>query len=255
MHASTRKRLIGGKVAATSYLTTYVDETGVIAPNKATILIVALWIGISLGRLVGIFDQIRLSTERLYLHVYIQLWLGAIGMALVVAFPMSGPSLWTGVIVYGFFNGPTIGYIYDLCNRTTKASEKGMSIIMFGLNIGASLVPFLVSFTWENGAGPMTLPTTIMLSHLFPIPSQWFIRLCTAVPGTVVTARVAKDILISMCSFQSVFRGGSDAAVRSSYHLDSGIDTPDLEETQSLIAASSPSSSSSSSSSSSVTSI
>jgi hypothetical protein len=29
--------------------------------------------------------------------------------------------------VYGFFNGPTIGYVYDLCNRTTAATEKGMS--------------------------------------------------------------------------------------------------------------------------------
>jgi hypothetical protein len=51
--------LIGGKVAATSYLTTYVDDTDVISPHKASLLIVVLWIGISLGRLVGIFDQVN----------------------------------------------------------------------------------------------------------------------------------------------------------------------------------------------------
>ena len=54
-----------------------------------------------------------------------------------------------------------------------------MSIVMFGLNIGASLIPYLVSFSWDNGAGAITLPVTIMISHLAPIPCQWFIRRCT----------------------------------------------------------------------------
>lgn len=228
--------LIGGKVAATSYLTTYVDDTEVIATSGANLLIVVLWIGISLGRLVGIFDQINLSTARLYLHVYVQLWLGALGMALVISFPDSGPCLWTGVCVYGFFNGPTIGYIYDLCNRTTAASEKGMSIVMFGLNIGASFIPYLVSFTWDSGAGPITLPIVIMLSHLLPIPCQWLIRRFTAVPGTVVTCRVAKDTIYSMCSLKSFLCFGSSTAARSSYHLESGsTEIETAEETQSLI--------------------
>ena len=47
-------------------------------------------------------------------------------MAAVLVWPSSGPALWFGVVAYGFFNGPTIGYVYDLCNRTTAASEKGM---------------------------------------------------------------------------------------------------------------------------------
>jgi len=119
--------LIGGKVAATSYFTTYVDYTGVIPSKQSGLLIVLLWVGISLGRVVGIFDQLGLPTERLYRHVYLQLWLGAGGMLAVLVWPSSGVALWTGVLVYGFFNGPTIGYVYDLCNRTTAASEKGMS--------------------------------------------------------------------------------------------------------------------------------
>ena len=56
-----------------------------------------------------------------------QLWFGAVGMAGILAFPSSAVALWAGVVIYGFFNGPTIGYVYDLCNRTTAASEKGMS--------------------------------------------------------------------------------------------------------------------------------
>lgn len=221
--------LIGGKVAATSYLTSYVDSMEVISASGANLLLVVLWIGISLGRLVGVFEQINLSTARLYLHIRIQLWLGASGMALVLSFPGSGPCLWIGVCVYGVSNGPTIGYIYDLCNRTTAASEKGMSIVMFGLNIGASFIPYLVSFTWDSGAGPITLPVVIMISHLLPIPCQWLIRRCTAVPGTIVTCRVAKDTAYSMCSNKSLLCFGSTTAARWNY----GIGT--AEEAQSLI--------------------
>jgi hypothetical protein len=186
--------LIGGKVSATSYFTTYVDETGVIPAHLAGLLIVMLWVGVSLGRLVGIFDQIGLSTERLMRNVYIQLLMGALGMGLIVAFPKSGPVLWTGVLVYGFFNGPTIGYVYDLCNRTTAASEKGMSIVMFGLNLGASLIPFLTSYMWENGRGPVVLPVVVMASHIFPIPCQYLIGKFTATPA-IVTWAVAFRIL------------------------------------------------------------
>jgi len=50
--------LIGGKVAATSYFTTYVDDTGVIPASRSGLLIVVLWVGITLGRVVGIFDQV-----------------------------------------------------------------------------------------------------------------------------------------------------------------------------------------------------
>lgn len=186
--------LIGGKVAATSYFTTYVDETGVISEHYAGLLIVMLWVGISVGRVIGIFDQIGINVEKLYLHLYLQLWGGAIAMAAVLMFPTSGVVLWVGVIAYGAFNGPAIGYVYDLCNRTTAASEKGMSIVMFGLNVGASVVPYLVSGVWDAGGGPVTLPAVILASHLLPIPCQYAIRRLTKVPA-VVTWSLAREVL------------------------------------------------------------
>lgn len=82
----------------------------------------------SAGRLIGIHDQLDLSTARLYRHVYIQLWLGGAGMLLVVVWHEAAWALWTGVCVYGLFNGPTIGYVYDLCNRTTAATAKGFNL-------------------------------------------------------------------------------------------------------------------------------
>ena len=116
-------------------------------------------------------------------------------MLAIIMFDHAGWVLWCGVVAYGFFNGPTIGYIYDLCNRTTVASEKGMSIVMFGLNSGASLVPYFVSFMWLRGVGPMSLPFIVMVSHVAPVPCQWLIRRLTVYKGARVTLRHSWRVL------------------------------------------------------------
>ena len=79
--------------------------------------------------------------------------------------------------------------------NATPPVDCGGSIIMFGLNAGASVVPFAVSFAWERGAGPLVLPATIMASHLLPIPCQYLIRRFTVVPVTV-TWKLAVDSLL-----------------------------------------------------------
>jgi len=65
---------------------------------------------------------------------------------------------------------------------------------MFGLNVGASVVPYLVSGVWERGGGPVTLPAVILASHLLPIPCQYTIRRLTKVPA-VVTWSLAREVL------------------------------------------------------------
>ena len=60
------------QVAATSYFSTYVDDTDAIPDHKAGLLIVFLWIGITLGRIAGIQDQMNLDLDRLYRHVQTQ---------------------------------------------------------------------------------------------------------------------------------------------------------------------------------------
>jgi MFS-type transporter involved in bile tolerance (Atg22 family) len=91
-------------------------------------------------------------------------------MLLVLWFPNSGPVLWIGVAFYGLFNGPCVGYCYDLNNRITLPSEKSMAIVMFGLNFGASLVPYLNSVIWTATGSPKTLIVTIFLSMFIPLP-------------------------------------------------------------------------------------
>ena len=73
--------------------------------------------------------------------------------------------------VYAISYGPTVSYCYDLNNRLTLPTEQSSSIYMFGLNCGASFVPFLTSRAWQYfGDNPVTLTVAILLSMLLPIP-------------------------------------------------------------------------------------
>ena len=91
-------------------------------------------------------------------------------MLLIIWFPKNPESLWIGVAFYGLFNGPCVGYCYDLNNRITYPSEASMAIVMFGLNFGASLVPYATSIIWNAGGGPRTLILVVFMTMIMPLP-------------------------------------------------------------------------------------
>lgn len=157
-------------MGATAYLESYVDDTSVISSSHAELLIVVLWTAITVGRLAGLQDQRHLTLPRLYRHSTILFLCGALASASILVFETSAFVLWVGVGAYGLFNGPTVGYCYDLNNRVTMPSEMGMSVVMFGLNFGASIVPYMISWIWEYTNWPQSLIVIILLSHLFPYP-------------------------------------------------------------------------------------
>jgi hypothetical protein len=92
------------------------------------------------------------------------------GAVVCVALPRSATAFWVGCALYSFGNGPTVGYLYDYLNRTTDATEEGMCVVMFGLNAGASVVPYLTTIVWDRTAsGPITLLWVTLLSASAPI--------------------------------------------------------------------------------------
>jgi len=167
--------LVGGKVTSTAYFGQFVADTGLIPYYDASLLIVVLWVAITLGRVAGIQDMRFLNLPRLYNHLLFFLVGGVCAMLLITSFPSQPLALWIGVGLYGFFNGPTVGYIYDLNNRLTVPSEVGMSIVMLGLNAGASLVPYGTSLLWFY-FGPYALTGIICASHVFPIPLMYICK-------------------------------------------------------------------------------
>ena len=72
-------------------------------------------------------------------------------------------------------NGPTIGYTYDLANRITVTTELGMSIIMLGLNAGASLVPYLTAWAMTY-VGNYAFLIILFVSFVLPIPKIYLTK-------------------------------------------------------------------------------
>lgn len=161
---------IGGKVAITAYLGTYVHETNIMTDMQGTYLVLILWIAIAVGRLAGVFDQRFLTNTSLPSHLSVFCVGGFLSMILVLLFPSNSEALWIGVAFYGLFNGPCVGYCYDLNNRLTHPSEASMAIVMFGLNFGASFLPYVTSMFWNWGGGPQVLIVVTFMSMFVPLP-------------------------------------------------------------------------------------
>jgi predicted MFS family arabinose efflux permease len=142
---------IGGKVTSTAYLVTYISETTIVPTTDESSVVLVLWIAITIGRLAGVWDQRFLTNKTLPIHLSLFCIGGTISMLLVLLFSDNADCFWVGVAFYGLFNGPCVGYCYDLNNRITYPTEKSMSIVMFGLNFGASLVPYATTEIWTHG--------------------------------------------------------------------------------------------------------
>jgi predicted MFS family arabinose efflux permease len=161
---------VGGGVSCTAYLETYVEVTSAIERSNKDKLFLALWLSITVGRFVGVYLQSFLGDSGVILSISIFSLGGFLGMLLIYLFPFSPTALWIGVIVYGFLHGPTVGFCQDLNNRLTVLNESSMSIVMFGLVCGASLVPFLTGFVWKHTGSPMSFTAIVGLSMLIPFP-------------------------------------------------------------------------------------
>jgi predicted MFS family arabinose efflux permease len=167
--------LIGGKVTFSSYIKDYIAQTHCMDTDLKSLALAMLWFAITVGRLVGLLDQIHIANKgQLYNHLYLWLVLGALGMGLLLSFPSNAVAAWFGIILYGIGNGPCVGYCYDVNNRITVPSEIGMAIVMFGLNLGASLVPYLTALAWDDTGKAYWLTIITFLTMVLPIG---FVRL------------------------------------------------------------------------------
>mmetsp|Transcript_24792 Transcript_24792/g.50931 ORF Transcript_24792/g.50931 Transcript_24792/m.50931 type:complete len:379 (-) Transcript_24792:159-1295(-) len=167
--------LIGGKVTFSSYLKDYIAATFDIAENHKSLALAMLWAAITVGRLFGLHDQINVESKgQLYNHLYLWLVVGALGSLILMFCLRSNVAAWFGIIMYGFGNGPCVGYCYDINNRITVPSEFGMAVVMFGLNFGASIVPYVTAVLWEYTGHAFYLPLITFLTMVLPV---LFVRL------------------------------------------------------------------------------
>ncbi|KAH8095037.1 hypothetical protein JL720_2307 [Aureococcus anophagefferens] len=112
--------LLGGKVDATSYVTAYIQDSGIVADVLAPYAVLTLWLSLIAGRLIGLKGQMTLidmrsatGAKRVARHLALWLCMGTLGVLFVAAAHTSKVNFWIGLAVYGFGNGPSIGYCYD----------------------------------------------------------------------------------------------------------------------------------------------
>ena len=132
-----------------------------------------IWVMTTVGRLFGLYDMMRLkhkSIQTVYLHLTIWQFVALVGMTVALVRLKSNSCFWVALCLYGFGNGPTIGHSYDLINRLTRNTEEGMSLVMFGLNFGASLVPYTTTILWEDtDLNQTALLVVVFVSCVLPI--------------------------------------------------------------------------------------
>lgn len=167
---------IGGKVTLTGYLYTYIEDTGVIDSNYETTALLVLWISITIGRLSGVYDQAYVNNTTLPWHLFVLSVGASLSMLTILVFPHRGIALWVCLGFFGIFNGPCVGYCYDMNNRLTAPSEESMAIVMLGLNMGASLVPWITASVWTITGNPYTLIWAGFLSNAVPILPIFFLK-------------------------------------------------------------------------------
>eukprot|EP00622_Pseudochattonella_farcimen_P001492 FR736201.1.p1 GENE.FR736201.1~~FR736201.1.p1 ORF type:complete len:159 (+),score=11.50 FR736201.1:61-477(+) len=113
----------------------------------------------------------------LYRHLTVWVLCGFLGSAVMWTWQDSATAFWVAIVMYGFGNGPCVGYCYDLNNRLTIASEKGMSIVMFGLNFGASLVPYGATLLWDDTpVSYHVIPILLTISMIMVMPFLYLTR-------------------------------------------------------------------------------
>lgn len=99
-----------------------------------------------------------------------------------------------GYLVYGLFVGPILGYIFDFHNRVTISKERGSAILILGLNLGSSLVPFLFTSCLKLGLKGASMPVVQMLSIITP----WLLMCYMSKVNSAVIHGTADSLQIEM---------------------------------------------------------
>ena len=162
--------LVGGQVDTVAYMASYLEQTNVIAFPERSKVILVFWAFVSVGRLIGVVDQRFLTDESLVHHLSLCCGLGAFVLLPLICLSSSATALWLSVALYALLYGPTVAYCHDLNNRLTLPTEQSTAIVMFGINCGASFVPFITSHVWESCRSPSVLMIFLFLSMLLPLP-------------------------------------------------------------------------------------
>ena len=161
---------VGGQVDLVAYINPYLDQTDPVNGSSHQHLLGVFWAFVSVGRFLGVLDQRTIvSDESLIRHICYCSVIASIALLLTLTFPSHKILLYCSVSVYALLYGPVVGYCHDLNNRLTLPTEKSTSIVMLGINCGASFYPYLTSLLWSRHGEPSVLFAALVLSMALPL--------------------------------------------------------------------------------------
>mmetsp|Transcript_26783 Transcript_26783/g.27021 ORF Transcript_26783/g.27021 Transcript_26783/m.27021 type:complete len:431 (-) Transcript_26783:167-1459(-) len=170
--------LYGGLVSLTACIGQYIIDCKLTIASSHTIstMLFILWTGSTLGRIVGVLDVVNVTNTNLFIHFTGVLLGGCFSMMLVACFPSDSFLLWICIVIYGISNGPSLCFCYNLIKRLTHASDYSYFMLIFGLNLGSSFIPFITMYMWDY-YGPNTLVYFLFLTTMIPLPLLFFSKL------------------------------------------------------------------------------
>ena len=160
---------IGSLVTVTVYLPTYINSVSFKDSFLSPKLLLILWLGIMIGRIIGIIDLNSVMTHAIPNHLSFILIVGLSSMLPITWFPHSEAALWIGMAIFGLCNGPCIEYAVLLYYKMGNHMETPITSFAIGLHVGSGLVPFMAAFLWSSGGGHNTLTVILFLSMLIPL--------------------------------------------------------------------------------------
>lgn len=176
--------LVGGQVVFVAYIKEYISRTNILSISQGKYVLMLFWIFVSMGRLIGVYDQRLISlTNVLISHLILCCILGSIAIGFIIYYFTNSIIFILGIIIYALTYGPTVGYCHDLNNRLTKPTEFSTSICMFGLNCGASFVPYITAILLTSTTSASTNTTSRNQSSIL----LWVIFISMSFPTLAIS--------------------------------------------------------------------
>lgn len=171
--------VVGAQVNVIAFFNSYLEITQVVEPQFRGNVLLVFWVFVGLGRILGVLDQrfFISSDSVLITHLSTCCFVGAAALLVLIIVPSSSLALWISIACFALFFGPCISFCYDLNNRLTLPTEKSTAIVMFGVNCGASFVPYFSGLIWcAFGKNPQSLIAIISLCMVSPLTIIHFIQ-------------------------------------------------------------------------------
>ncbi len=165
--------IIGSGTSTTAYLQTYAEDTDIVSTNTSNFQLYMLLFTMTIGILFSLFLRNYLFTEDEHLPWIFTIFalLSTVGALLLLVIPDKDASvLWSGLIIYGFFSKPCVGFAFQWLTMITSANETSFAIAYVGLNAGSGIVPYITTALWSYGIGPDALFVVLVACMLLSIP-------------------------------------------------------------------------------------